>query len=107
VADEMRALDLEVVHHRHKIIRHLIDGIADARAGAVAGATMIVHNRPVARGEGRNVRRPIAAGAAEPGDQQHRRTAAVRFVVDFPRRDGRHGRSSPIEKVAVFFCARR
>ena len=49
VADEMRTLDLEMVHHRHKVIRHLIDGIADARAGAAAGAAMIVHDRLVAR----------------------------------------------------------
>ena len=95
MADKMCTLDLEMVHHRHKVIRYLIDGIADARAGAAAGAAMIVHDRLVARGEGRDVWRAIAAYAAEPRDQQNRRTAAVRFVVDFPLRDRRHGRSSP------------
>jgi hypothetical protein len=57
-----------MVHHRQQVVCHLIDGIVDTRAAAMARSSMIVKDHLVLLRECGDVWIPIAADATEPGD---------------------------------------
>src|SRR3974390_709666 len=83
MADQMRLLDAEVVHHSDQIVGHPVDRVANSRARALAGTAMIVDNDLKFLGKGRDVRDPVARDTAKPGNQQHGNPASVRLVIDF------------------------
>jgi ABC transporter substrate binding protein len=84
VPDQVRFVDFEAAHHAKEIIGHLVDGITDARAAALTGPAMIVNDDLIPLREGGDVRRPVAADAAEPRHQQDGRPGPVRLVVNMP-----------------------
>jgi hypothetical protein len=82
MTDQMRFLDLEMVHHRQQIICHLIDGIVDTGAAALARSSMIVKDYLVLLRECGDVWIPIAADATEPGDQHNGSSCPVCLEID-------------------------
>jgi hypothetical protein len=82
VPDQVRLLDLEMVHHAEQIVGHLVDRIADARPAALARAAVIVNDDLMPLREGGDVRHPVAADASEPRHQQDGRPRSMRFVMD-------------------------
>jgi len=93
MADDMRSIDIEMIHEGEHVIGHLIDGVSDRRSGALARAAVVVNDDAIRCRKCCNIRQPVIAETAETGDQQQRGACAVRLVIDVTvdyRRD-RHG----------------
>ena len=83
MANQMRLVDAEVVHHSDQIVGHLVDRLTNSRARALAGTAMIVDDDLKFVRKSRDVRDPVARDTAKPRNQQHGNPASMRFVIDF------------------------
>ena len=82
VADEVRGLDAQRVHQLDDVAGHLLDGVRDARVGALAGAPVIVDDGPEVAPEVRDLGSPERSLPGEAGHQQQRLAPTGLFVVD-------------------------
>src|SRR5437762_249115 len=96
VAGEMRARDAEAIHEGEDVGGHLLDGILDARVGAVAGAAVIMNDDAKVAGEGLDLGGPERAEAGEAGHEEERGALAALLVVEVAvaQGDGGHGASA-------------
>jgi hypothetical protein len=46
VADVVGGVDLEDIHQPQHVLRHLLDGVRDAREGGLPGASVVVDDHP-------------------------------------------------------------
>jgi hypothetical protein len=81
VADDVGALDFQRVHQRDHVGGHAVDGVAAAARVALPDAAMVVGDDVELAGERRHLVAPKRRGAAEPGDEQDRKSAALALVI--------------------------
>ena len=83
VAHEVTGLGLRLVEDAQHFVRHGMDAVILGQlAPGPAGACLVVGDHAIARGERRELRRPIARRAAQPGREQHGLGAGACIVVN-------------------------
>ena len=81
VADDMGAIDLEMIHQRPDVARQRLLVIARGRALGPAGAAQIRHDQPIAFAERGHHLRERIAGLGKPVQQQQRLAARADVAV--------------------------